>query len=365
MSKILITAKDLNIGGIEKSLITLIDYLIDKNNIVTLVLQNIEGELLKELNEKAIIKKYTPSENKNKVIRKTTNLIKKMLYVIKNKNKYDISISYATYLKWGSFVARNSSKNSILWCHADYLSLFNKNKDKVEEFFEDIYFYKFKKIVFVSKQAQKSFLKIFPMQKNTYYCNNLIDYNKIYNQTQEKIDLKYNKNLPTFLNVGRHDEAQKKVSRIIKASAKLKKEHYKFRVILVGDGKDSVKYKKLVKKYKLQKNVIFTGAKENPYPYYKISNWVILSSDYEGYPVVFLESYLLNKPIITTNVSDYEEVRKGRGLVIQKNSESIYKAMKKVLENGYVIKNKFNPIKYNQSIIKKLNQIIQEQKLSD
>ena len=144
----------------------------------------------------------------------------------------------------------------------------------------------------------------------------------------------------------------------MKAAAKLKKENYKFRVILVGNGKDESQYKKLVKKYKLQKNVIFTGSKENPYPYYKISNCVVLSSDYEGYPVVFLESYILNKPIITTDVSDFKEVQNGRGIVVQKNVKSIYKAMKKIIENGYVIKNRFNPRLYNQSVMEQLDQIL-------
>ena len=358
MKKILIAARDLKIGGIEKALITLVDYLLDENYEITLVLEKKEGEFLEQLDSKVKIKKYTPSENKIKVIRKFSNLIKRINYLLKYRNKFDVSISFATYLKSGSFIARNASRNSILWCHADYLSLFNGNKNDVKKFFEDLYYEDFKKIVFVSEKAQETFLEVFPKQKNTYHCNNLADYKKIYELTEKDINLKYNKDVTTFLNVGRHDEKQKKLSRIIKAAAKLKKENYKFRVILVGNGRDESQYKKLVKKYKLQKNVIFTGSKENPYPYYKISNCVVLSSDYEGYPVVFLESYILNKPIITTDVSDFKEVQNGRGIVVQKNVKSIYKAMKKIIENGYVIKNKFNPRLYNQSVIEQLDQIL-------
>lgn len=358
MRKILITARDLNIGGIEKSLITLIDYLLDKNYEITLILEKKEGEFLNQINKKVNIKKYTPNESKIKIIRKIVNLSKRINYLIKYRNKFDVSISFATYLKSGSFLARNSSKNSILWCHADYLSLFGGNKEEVKEFFEDLYFEDFKKIVFVSQKAQETFLEVFPRQRNTYCCNNLADYKKIYELTEKDIKLKYNNDVTTFLNVGRHDEKQKKLSRIIKASAKLKKENYKFRVILVGSGKDEQKYKQLVKKYNLQKNVIFTGAKKNPYPYFKIANCVLISSDYEGYPVVFLESYILNKPIITTDVSDYKEVQNGRGIVVQKNALSIYKAMKKIIENGYVVKNKFDPRLYNKNIMEQLEQIL-------
>ena len=197
MKKILIAARDLKIGGIEKALITLVDYLLDENYKITLVLEKKEGEFLEQLDNKVKIKKYTPSENKIKIIRKFSNLIKRINYLLKYRNKFDVSISFATYLKSGSFIARNASKNSILWCHADYLSLFNGNKEEVKKFFEDLYYEDFKKIVFVSQKAQETFLEVFPKQKNTYHCNNLADYKKIYELTEKDINLKYNKDVTT------------------------------------------------------------------------------------------------------------------------------------------------------------------------
>ena len=358
MKSVLVAAKDLKIGGIEKSLIELSNYLEENGYIVTLVLENKEGVLQKQLNKKINIIQYKQNTSNFKIYRKIINFAKKINFVIKYMNKFDISISYATYLKSSSFIARVASKNSILWCHADYLSLFNNDKNRMEDFFEDICYYKFKKIVFVSKIGKENFLKVFPKQKNVYFCNNLINSKKIYENANEKIDLKYNQETITFLNVGRHDEKQKKLSRIIKSSAILKKQKYKFRVIFVGSGPDTAKYKNMVKKYQLEKNIIFVGQKENPYPYYKISKCVILSSDYEGYPVVFLESYILNKPIITTKVSDYEDIKNKRGIVAEKNTKSIYNAMKLFIKDGYTIKENFDVTKYNFEIRNKLKEIL-------
>lgn len=360
MKKILLSARDLKIGGIEKALISLINYLLEQGYDVTLVLEKKEGELLKNIKDNVTILEYTPSSMKLGLIRKTVNLLKRLKFIIKYANKFDVSISFATYSESGSFVARTASRNSILWCHADYLSLFEGNHEKVEDFFENIYYDCFSKIVFVSESARKTFLEVFPNQKNTYYCNNLVDNKEIYEMTEETIKLKYNQETTTFLNVGRHDEKQKKLSRIIKAAIVLKKENYNFRIIFVGEGQDTSKYIKLVKKYNLQKNIIFVGAKKNPYPYFKIANCVILSSDYEGYPVVFLESYILNKPIITTNVSDYKDIQNGRGIVTSKDVKGIYKAMKSFLDNGYQIKKEFNVIEYNQSIKNKLSKILEK-----
>ena len=144
---------------------------------------------------------------------------------------------------------------------------------------------------------------------------------------------------------------------MIEAAKKLKEDKEKFRILLIGDGQDSKLYQEKVKQYKLEENILFLGKKQNPYPYFKISDCVILTSDYEGYPVVFLESFVLNKPLITTNVSDYKQVEKKYGYVTEKNIEDIYEKMKLFIKNGFEIKKEFDYKKYNKEIIKKLEKI--------
>ena len=112
-----------------------------------------------------------------------------------------------------------------------------------------------------------------------------------------------------------------------------------------------------IRKNKLQENIELLGRKQNPYPYFKISDCVILTSDYEGYPVVFLESFILNKPIITTKVSDYEQVEGKYGYVTDKSIEDIYEKMKLFIEKGFDIKQEFDANQYNSEIIKKLERI--------
>lgn len=58
--------------------------------------------------------------------------------------------------------------------------------------------------------------------------------------------------------------------------------------------------KQLVKKYKLSKKVVFTGFKENPYPYIKNCNVFVLSSRYEGLPNALIEALFLGKPCAAT-----------------------------------------------------------------
>ena len=157
---------------------------------------------------------------------------------------------------------------------------------------------------------------------------------------------------------GRHDENQKKISRIIEAAEMLKKDRLPFRVFLIGDGDNSKDYKELVKEKNLQNEVLFLGRKKNPYPYFKISDCLVLSSDYEGYPVVFVEAFTLGLPIITTDISDSSEEIQGRyGYVTYKNTEDIYMHMKKFIKEGYIIQNRFDPIDFNNKQIEKLNSL--------
>ena len=307
--KLLFSAYSLDVGGIEKALITIANKLQEIGYHVTIALEKKEGIFLKELNSNIKIIKYYPSNNKNILIRKIANFLKRIKFTLQYKNRFDFSACFATYSIPSSFVARTASKNSCLWGHADYLTLFNGNEQETKNFFEERKYNQFKKIVFVSKEGKDSFVKLFPQtEEKIQVINNLIDGKKILNLADEEINYKKDKNCLTFINIGRHDEKQKKLTRLIEASEKLKKEGYNFKVIFVGDGQDNKQYIEMVKNKKLDENVVFLGRKQNPYPYFKISDCVILTSDYEGYPVVFLESFILNKPIITTKVSDYKDV---------------------------------------------------------
>lgn len=404
MKKLLFSAYSLDIGGIEKALVTLVNTLQNKGYDVTVALEKRQGIFLEKLNPQIHIIEYSPSESKNVIIRKSNNLIKRIKFISKYKNKFDFSACFATYSIPASFMSRVASNNSCLWGHADYFTLFNGDIAKMKQFFIERNYESFKHIVFVSQEGKRTFEKVFPeIREKLIVCNNLIDGNKIKKLAEEKLNAgeiefinKINlKNLTnsniessklegstnsniessklidlteieqnekenkcvTFLNVGRHDEKQKRLSRIIQASKKLKEENYKFKVLLVGDGQDTEKYKKEVEQNQLQEYILFLGKKQNPYPYFKISDCVILSSDYEGYPVVYLESFVLNKPLITTKVSDYKEVEGKYGYVAEKTTEDIYEKMKLFLEQGFEIKEKFDYQKYNEEKLEKLEKL--------
>lgn len=97
MKKLLFAAYSLDIGGIEKALIQLTNYLAKKGYDITIVLEKKQGIFLEEVNSNIKIIEYSPNESKNVLKRKIINLCKKIKFIVKYKNKFDFSASFATY----------------------------------------------------------------------------------------------------------------------------------------------------------------------------------------------------------------------------------------------------------------------------
>lgn len=358
MKKILIASYSLDYGGIETALITLLKYLAKENDYeITLVLERKQGVYLDDVPENVNIITYSAATGKNKIVRKIKNFLIQRKFKKEYKNKFDFSACFATYSFPCSFVARTASENSALWIHNDYMNYYNNNTIQYKQFFKDLNIEKFKKIVFVSELDRKIFNAYMPeYAKKTVTCHNLVDYNRIIKLSDEKVKDFKKKDIPTFINIGRHDEKQKRLSRIIDATKRLNKEGYKFRVIFVGKGTDTNKYLNMCKNIK---NIEFLGAKKNPYPYLKQSDCLVLSSKYEGYPVVFVESYILGKPIVTTDVSDAKtDIENKHGIVCENSEKGVYEGMKEFLKNGFTPK-EFDPEEYNKKALKTIEKIIE------
>lgn len=132
---------------------------------------------------------------------------------------------------------------------------------------------------------------------------------------------------------------------------------------MVGDGESTEEYKKQIKENRLGNTIKLLGSKKNPYPYYKAADCFVMTSDYEGFPVVYVESCLFNLPIITTiDVTDeYLNVGKNYGILVNMDINDIYNGMKTFLDKGIKIKEKFNPEKFNNIILNKIYKYFEDE----
>lgn len=328
---LLFTGVNLKLGGIEKSLVNLVNK-IDKNKYqVTIILEDAKGELLEKLDKSINVKEFKVSNNKNKIIRKGVNILRRCSYALFNYHTFDFSCCYATYSYSGNKISKLSSINNSIYVHSDYSYIYPDLED-FRRFFDTRGIYDFKTIFFVSLESCRKFTKIYPSLKNRCFVfNNFINLEEIEALSKEKISLTKPRGKTLFVFVGRLDDASKKLGRAFKLVANLDD------VILwvVGDGPSREDYVKEVKKLKIEDRVVFVGSKINPYPYMKKGDYLILTSLYEGFPVVYLEGLALKKKLITTiKVSDdYLKIGKNYGEVIPSNEMKMLEKVKEILNN--------------------------------
>ena len=349
MKKVLFSAYSLDIGGIETALLTLLNELAKKRKYkITLALEEKQGVFLNDLDKRIKVIQYKPSACKVVFIRKAINLLKQICFFIGHKNRYDFAASYATYSIPGSFVARTASKNNAIWIHSNYKIIYPE-RDNFRKFFNNLKIDRFKKIIFVSKNSKEAFLQVMSnLENKCLVINNIIDYEKIQKLSEEKIEEKKD-DIPTFLYVGRLTEDDKRISRILDCSRRLRDEKIRHKIYIIGEGKERANYISAVRSFDLEDTVYMLGKKKNPYPYFKISDYLLLTSEYEGFPVVYNEAKILKLPVITTDVSDAQEIIGTKyGIVVDKNSNAVYAAMKHALEKGLKVKSDFNPKQYNE-----------------
>ena len=358
MKKILIASYNLDFGGIETSLINLLkNFDLNKYNI-TLVLEKKEGVFLNDVPSGIKIKEYKVSDNKNIFIRKFINLLKRIKWLLFNYKRYDSSICYATYPGPCSFLARTASSNRILYVHSNYYQAFDKDEKETIFFFNNIKINKYNHIVFVSNEARNDMVKLMPNIKNKVVTiNNLIDYKRILKLSKEKTDIKKD-NKKIFLFIGRLDETSKRLSLLLDVAKKSKKEKLNNEFWIIGSGPDEVFYNDKKREENLD-NVMFFGPKKNPYPYLKLCDYLILTSRYEGFPVIYNEAIILNKPIVTTIdvTDDFISIPNRFGYVI--NEKNIFKKVKELTINDFKLKENVDYEKLNKQRIKKIEELME------
>ena len=355
--ELLFSINDLRVGGIETAIINLLNNIDYKKYNVILVMEEKTGVLLKNVNKNVKVQELKVSNNKNVIIRKGINFIRKLNFSILNYHKFDFSCCYATYSLSANKIALTASKNNSIYVHSNYRYIY-KDKTEFKNFFNCRNISSFRRIIFVANEAEKDFIKIYPELKNKcLVLNNFIDPDKILKLSTEKISETHPKNKKLFVFIGRLDDSSKKVSRAIN----LLKSLSDVNILIVGDGPDRKMYEDLVTKNDLSKRVTFVGQKTNPYPYIKLADYVILTSDYEGFPVTYLEAITLHKRILTTiDVSDESiNIGKDYATIISMDEKEMLKDVQKELSSPRKIKD-IDIKKIQEERLEKLENIFNE-----
>ena len=300
MKKLIFFSKHMEIGGLEKSLLNLLNRLDPQQYTVELVLEECRGPLLQQLGNHITVKEYRLSDCSFVPLRKLINFTKRMLWRLRNGNKYDFACSYCTYSVIGSRLAQYASPNSCLYVHNDYTTIY-PDAAEFADFFAQLQTNQFRHVLFVSNESRDAFTARLPQYADKCgVINNIVDGESIRSRANEPCPIAKQPNETLFVFIGRLDEPHKRMSRLLEAFAMAREQRTDIRLLMVGDGPDRRLCEELIEAYGLADTVTMTGAQTNPYPYLNAADCLVLSSDYEGFPVVYFEAMILGKDIITT-----------------------------------------------------------------
>ena len=138
--------------------------------------------------------------------------------------------------------------------------------------------------------------------------------------------------LVTFVSVGRLSP-EKNHARLIRAFAQVHEEQPNVRLVILGGGKLEAELQQLVVNLGMESSVTLAGQVDNPFAIMADSDCFVLSSDYEGQPMVILEARTLGLPVITTAFSSVgDSVPPEAGIVVPQTVKGVAKGLRRFLK---------------------------------
>ena len=95
---------------------------------------------------------------------------------------------------------------------------------------------------------------------------------------------------------------------LIESARILKEDNLKFKIFIVGEGREREEVKKLIDELELSDTVFLTGYLKNASEYLKAFDIFTLTSTKEGLPYVLLEAGLAELPVVGSNISGITDI---------------------------------------------------------
>jgi CDP-glycerol glycerophosphotransferase len=161
----------------------------------------------------------------------------------------------------------------------------------------------------------------------------------------------------TFVSVGRLS-VEKNHARLIRAFARVHAKSPHIRLIIMGTGELEDELEALIVSLGLEGAVVLAGLVDNPFAVMAKADCFVLSSDYEGQPMVILEARTLGLPIVTTAFASVEDsVPADAGLVVPQTVAGVAQGLRAFLE-GRVPASKLDPVAYNAQAMEEFEKAI-------
>jgi CDP-glycerol glycerophosphotransferase len=153
-----------------------------------------------------------------------------------------------------------------------------------------------------------------------------------------------------FVSVGRLSP-EKNQARLLRAFADVHATEPGARLLLVGDGPLYDDLARLIRKLGLSEVAFLAGHQSNPAAIIALADCFVLSSDYEGQPMVILEALVLDLPVVTVSFGSVRDaLPEGSGLIVPSTDQGLADGLRAFLR-GEVSITPFDDEAYNDAVV--------------
>lgn len=292
---IMFFTRSMELGGTENVILQLCEIL---NNEVNKIVVCSGGGVNVQKLEKMGIRHYKIDDIENKSIKTMISVFKTLSEIIKTEK---INIIH-THHRMAAFYTRILIKNKkVRFINTSHNIFYNKK-------YLTKYAYSKANLVACGNMVKRNLSEYFGLEnKDIHVINNAV---KEFDNNIVKIPiLEELKEKGYYLvgNIGRLSK-QKGIEYFIKSIPKIKNSCPMSKYIIVGDGEDKVKLQQLVDELNINEDVIFMGYRSDIQNIISQLDIIVLSSLWEGLPLIPIEAFSVGKSIIATNIEGTSEI---------------------------------------------------------
>ncbi|MGY3945574.1 glycosyltransferase [Aeromonas tecta] len=337
--KVLFLMETLEGGGAEKVLVNILNHLDEAKYEITLLLLRYEGVYLSTLPRYIKVKYLLGPEPKGFLRRGIIYSLKKRWYSLILAKAWLANVLIPDYFDVGvSFLEGDASlllsylngpQKKIAWVHIDL-----ERHHTLPRTLEKVVYEGMDEVVCVSEGVRQSILNLHPaLESNISVIYNPIDTSYIAAKGKESIKVGDGLNV---LAIGRLLNSQKAFDLLLAAHHQNIAAGMNYHLTILGEGSDRAVLEQYIQEHQLGGYTSLLGFQDNPYPYITGSDLFVMSSRYEGYPVVLVEAMTLGKAIISTACTGPKEaLNDGEfGYLVPVNDvQALAKGIKTLLED--------------------------------
>ncbi len=246
----------------------------------------------------------------------------------RNKKQYDLAVGYLQRMPNYYCIDKITAIKKAGFIHNDY------DKLDMDPEIDRPYLQKFDKIFTVSDSCKEILYRIFPELANKIHVMfNIVSAESIAKLASENIA--FPSDAKIIVTVGRLSP-QKGYEIAIDACKILIDRGINVFWYVLGEGDERKKLENLIARNKLQNNFVLKGIIENPYPYMKFADIYVQTSRFEGKSIAIDEAKILRKPIVVTNFETAKDqiINGHNGMITEMNAEAVAETIDNVLHDN-------------------------------